>query len=184
MNAGCSATGCSATPTGMAAGSCSWSTWASRQLLWFKRVRQNLKLVFVIGVLINIGMWFERFVIIVGSLYQDFLPANWGVYYPTWVDIGTYLGTLGAFFMMYLLFIKFLPMIAIAEVKGVAAAGRSASSARRRERRQIMSDEILRPHGGIRFARGDSARRRKKSATPATAAGTCSRRSRFTAWTR
>jgi molybdopterin-containing oxidoreductase family membrane subunit len=88
------------------------------QLLWFKRARQNLKLVFVIGVLINIGMWFERFVIIVGSLYQDFLPANWGVYFPTWVDIGTYVGTLGAFFMMYLLFIKFLPLVAIAEVKG------------------------------------------------------------------
>jgi len=88
------------------------------QLLWFKGVRQNLKLIFVIGVLINIGMWFERFVIIVGSLYQDFLPANWGVYFPTWVDILTYLGTLGAFFTMYLLFIKFLPLVAIAEVKG------------------------------------------------------------------
>jgi molybdopterin-containing oxidoreductase family membrane subunit len=88
------------------------------QLLWFKGVRRNLKLVFLIGVLINIGMWFERFVIIVGSLYQDFLPANWGVYFPTWVDIGTYLGTLGAFFTMYLLFIKFLPLVAIAEVKG------------------------------------------------------------------
>jgi molybdopterin-containing oxidoreductase family membrane subunit len=88
------------------------------QLLWFKGVRRNLKLVFAIGVLINIGMWFERFVIIVGSLYQDFLPANWGEYFPTWVDIGTYLGTLGAFFTMYLLFIKFLPLVAIAEVKG------------------------------------------------------------------
>jgi len=81
-------------------------------------VRRNLALVFAIGVLINVGMWFERFVIIVGSLYQDFLPANWGVYYPTWVDVGTYLGTLGAFFTMYLLFIKFLPLVAIAEVKG------------------------------------------------------------------
>ena len=64
-------------------------------------------------------MWFERFVIIVGSLYQDFLPANWGVYYPTWVDAGVFLGTLGAFFMLYLLFVRFLPMIPVSEVKGV-----------------------------------------------------------------
>jgi molybdopterin-containing oxidoreductase family membrane subunit len=93
------------------------------QLLWFKRVRQNLKVVFVIAVLINIGMWFERFTIIVGSLYQDFLPANWGFYKQTWVDIATYLGTLGAFFMMYLLFIRFLPMIPVAEVKSVLPEG-------------------------------------------------------------
>ena len=128
------------------------------QLLWFKRVRQNLKLVFVIGVLINIGMWFERFVIIVGSLYQDFLPANWGVYFPTWVDIGTYLGTLGAFFMMYLLFIKFLPLVAIAEVKGAMPQADPHHPLGRRERRPFMNDKDLRPHGGIRFARGDFAR--------------------------
>ncbi|HUB86904.1 MAG TPA: NrfD/PsrC family molybdoenzyme membrane anchor subunit [Verrucomicrobiae bacterium] len=91
------------------------------QLLWIKKVRQNLKLVFVIALLLNIGMWFERFVIIVGSLYQDFLPANWGVYYPTWVDAGVFLGTLGAFFMLYLLFVRFLPMIPVSEVKAVTS---------------------------------------------------------------
>jgi molybdopterin-containing oxidoreductase family membrane subunit len=89
------------------------------QLLWFKRVRYNLKLVFVLAILINIGMWFERFTIIVGSLYQDFLPANWGFYKQTWVDVGTFVGTLGVFFMMYLLFIRFVPMIAVSEVKGI-----------------------------------------------------------------
>jgi len=89
------------------------------QLLWLKRARQNLKLVFFIGLCINVGMWFERFVIVVGSLYQDFLPSSWGIYFPTWVDIGTYIGTLGVFFTMYLLFVKFLPMVAISEVKGV-----------------------------------------------------------------
>src|SRR5665213_1011877 len=89
------------------------------QLLWFKRIRQNLKIVFVIAVLINYGMWFERFVIIVGSLYQDFLPANWGYYKQTWVDVLTFVGTLGAFFMMYLLFIRFVPMVAVSEVKGI-----------------------------------------------------------------
>src|SRR5207237_203220 len=89
------------------------------QLLWFKKVRQNLWLLFVIGLLINCGMWSERFVFVVGSLYQDFLPSAWGVFYPTWVDIGTFVGTLGVFFMMYLLFVKFLPMIPISEVKAV-----------------------------------------------------------------
>ncbi|HTL74103.1 MAG TPA: NrfD/PsrC family molybdoenzyme membrane anchor subunit, partial [bacterium] len=89
------------------------------QLLWFKKVRSNLLWLFIIGLLINVGMWSERFVIVVGSLYQDFLPANWGKYMPTIWDIGLYIGTLGAFFMLYLLFVKFLPMIAISEVKGV-----------------------------------------------------------------
>ena len=89
------------------------------QLLWLKKVRSNLALLFVIGLLINCGMWCERFVIVVGSLYQEFLPANWGKYMPTMWDIGLYIGTLGAFFMLYLLFVKFLPMIAISEVKGV-----------------------------------------------------------------
>jgi molybdopterin-containing oxidoreductase family membrane subunit len=92
---------------------------AMAQLLWFKRIRQNLKIVFVLAILINIGMWFERFTIIVGSLYQDFLPANWGFYKQTWVDIGTFAGTLGVFFTMYLLFIRFLPMIAVSEVKAI-----------------------------------------------------------------
>jgi molybdopterin-containing oxidoreductase family membrane subunit len=93
------------------------------QLLWFKKVRQNLKLLFIIGLLINIGMWTERFVIVVGSLYQDFLPANWGKYVPTRWDVGLYIGTLGAFFMLYLLFVKFLPVIAISEVKGATPQG-------------------------------------------------------------
>jgi molybdopterin-containing oxidoreductase family membrane subunit len=68
-------------------------------------------------------MWCERFVIVVGSLYQEFLPANWGKYMPTIWDVGLYIGTLGAFFMLYLLFVKFLPMIAIAEVKGAVPHG-------------------------------------------------------------
>ena len=93
------------------------------QLLWFKKIRGNLAALFVIGVLINIGMWTERFVIVVGSLYQEFLPANWGVYMPTIWDVGLYLGTLGTFFMLYLLFVKFLPMIAISEVKGATPQG-------------------------------------------------------------
>ena len=76
-------------------------------------------LVFIISILVNIGMWFERFVIIVISLHRDFLPANWGYFKPTWVDICTFVGTFGLFFTLFLLFMRFLPMIAIAEVKGV-----------------------------------------------------------------
>jgi hypothetical protein len=68
---------------------------------------------------VNIGMWFERFVIIVTSLYRDFLPSSWGWFRPTLVDIFTYAGTLGLFFTAFLLFIRWIPMIAIAEVKGV-----------------------------------------------------------------
>ena len=93
------------------------------QLLWFKKIRRSLLALFIIGVLINIGMWTERFVIVVGSLYQDFLPANWGTYLPTRWDVGLYIGTLGTFFMLYLLFVKFLPMIAISEVKGATPQG-------------------------------------------------------------
>ncbi|MEK7685991.1 MAG: NrfD/PsrC family molybdoenzyme membrane anchor subunit [Verrucomicrobiota bacterium] len=89
------------------------------QLFWFKKVRQNLWIVFVLSILVNVGMWFERFVIIVISLHREFLPSNWGYFVPTWVDVCTYLGTFGLFFTCFLLFMRFLPMIAIAEVKGV-----------------------------------------------------------------
>jgi molybdopterin-containing oxidoreductase family membrane subunit len=93
------------------------------QLLWFKWIRRNLTALFIIGILINLGMWTERFVIVVGSLYQDFLPANWGKYMPTIWDVGIFVGSLGTFFMLYLLFVKFLPMIPISEVKGAVPQG-------------------------------------------------------------
>jgi molybdopterin-containing oxidoreductase family membrane subunit len=87
------------------------------QAFWFKRLRANLLLVLVISVLINVGMWCERFVIVVGSLHRDFLPANWSYYLPTWVDIGTYLGSFGLFFALFLLFVRLVPVVAIAESK-------------------------------------------------------------------
>jgi len=64
-------------------------------------------------------MWFERFVIFVISLSRDFLPSSWGMYYPTWVDIWTFVGTIGIFVTLFLLFIRFLPMVAISEVRSV-----------------------------------------------------------------
>jgi len=89
------------------------------QLFWFKAVRTNLVIVFILSILVNIGMWFERFVIIATSLTREFLPSNWGMYHPTWVDILTYVGTFGLFCTFFLLFLRFLPMIAVSEVKGV-----------------------------------------------------------------
>jgi len=89
------------------------------QFFWFKKVRTSMIAVFVLSILVNIGMWFERFVIVVTSLHQDFLPSNWGYYRPTWVDILQFLGTFGLFFTFFLLFLRYVPLIAIAEVKGV-----------------------------------------------------------------
>jgi molybdopterin-containing oxidoreductase family membrane subunit len=89
------------------------------QFFWFKWCRQNLIFVFILSILVNVGMWFERFVIIVIGLHRDFLPSSWGYYSPSIVDMLTYLGTFGLFFTLFLLFIRFLPMIAISEVKGV-----------------------------------------------------------------
>ena len=86
---------------------------------WFKKIRQNMLIVFILSIFVNIGMWFERFVIVVISLHRDFMPANWGWFKPTWVDITTFLGTFGMFFTFFLLFIRFMPIIAITEVKGV-----------------------------------------------------------------
>jgi molybdopterin-containing oxidoreductase family membrane subunit len=89
------------------------------QLFWFKKIRNHLVMVFILSILVNVGMWFERFVIVVISLHREFLPSNWGYFTPTWVDICTYLGTFGLFFTCFLLFMRFLPMIAVSEVKGV-----------------------------------------------------------------
>ena len=89
------------------------------QLFWFKAVRQNMVIVFIISIFVNIGMWFERFVIIVTSLHRDYMPSNWAIYSPTWVDIWQFIGTFGLFMTLFLLFMRFLPSIAIGEVKGV-----------------------------------------------------------------
>ena len=87
------------------------------QLLWFKRVRLNLKLLFVLSLIVNFGMWLERFVIIVTSLNRDFVPSSWGMYYPTRWDFMTYFGTIGLFLTLFFLFIRFVPMISIFEVR-------------------------------------------------------------------
>jgi Ni/Fe-hydrogenase subunit HybB-like protein len=89
----------------------------SPQLFWFKRFRHNIYVVYFVCMCVNAGMWFERFIIIVGGLHRDFLPSSWGMFYPTWVDIWTFIGTFGIFLSLFLLFIRYLPMIAMSEVK-------------------------------------------------------------------
>ena len=103
-----------------------WAYWCmvlcnviTPQFFWFKKIRTNMMVVFILSIFVNIGMWFERFVIVVTSLHRDFMPSNWGYYSPTWVDILTYIGTMGFFMTLFLLFIRFLPLVAISEVKGV-----------------------------------------------------------------
>jgi molybdopterin-containing oxidoreductase family membrane subunit len=103
-----------------------WAYWSmifcnvvAPQLFWFRFFRRHVLWVFVVCMFVNAGMWFERFVIIVTSLHRDFLPSSWNMYYPTWVDIWTFVGTFGIFLALFLLFIRWLPMICIFEVKAV-----------------------------------------------------------------
>lgn len=103
-----------------------WAYWSmmtcnviTPQLFWFKKVRRSLMASFILSIFVNIGMWFERFVIIVTSLHRDFLPSNWGMFHPTFVDIGIFLGTIGIFFTLFLLFSRFFPVLALNELKSI-----------------------------------------------------------------
>jgi molybdopterin-containing oxidoreductase family membrane subunit len=89
------------------------------QALWLGRVRRSTYLLFVIAIIVNIGMWLERFVIVVTSLHRDFLPSSWGNYLPTFWDWSTYIGTIGLFLSLLFLFLRFLPMISIAEMRAI-----------------------------------------------------------------
>ena len=93
------------------------------QMLWFSKARTSVAFLFIVSILVNIGMWFERFVIIVVSLHRAFLPSGWGMFYPTIFDIGILVGSFGLFFTCFLLFIRLLPMIAMWEIKGVVGHG-------------------------------------------------------------
>jgi hypothetical protein len=86
-------------------------------LLWFKAVRTNVIVLFIISLIVNVGMWLERFVIIITSLNRDFIPSSWGMYYPTIWDYATFLGTLGFFLFCFVLFCRFLPVISIFEMR-------------------------------------------------------------------
>ncbi len=89
------------------------------QILWFKKIRTNVPALFVISLIVNVGMWLERFVIVVTSLHRDFLPSSWGMYRPTFWDWSTYIGTFGLFLSLLFLFIRVLPMISIFEMRTI-----------------------------------------------------------------
>ena len=103
-----------------------WAYWTmmtcnviTPQLFWSRKLRRSLTASFIISIFVNIGMWFERFVIIVTSLHRDYLPSSWVMYSPSWVEISMFIGSLGLFFTLFFLFAKFLPVIALAEVKSI-----------------------------------------------------------------
>lgn len=90
------------------------------QLFWFKKIRRSIPIMLIIAIFVNVGMWFERFVITVTSLHRDFLPSSWGYYTPTLYDIGILLGSFGLFFTLVILFTKTMPVVSISEVKAMA----------------------------------------------------------------
>jgi Ni/Fe-hydrogenase subunit HybB-like protein len=96
------------------------------QVFWFKKMRTNIAVMFVISLYVNIGMWFERYVIVVTSLHRDFNPSSWGDYFPTWWDWGWTFGAFGLFFTMFLVFCRFAPTLAMSEIKGVMEEGKAS----------------------------------------------------------
>jgi molybdopterin-containing oxidoreductase family membrane subunit len=93
------------------------------QLFWFRKIRSSLLMMFIISLFINLGMWFERFNIVITSLSKDYLPSAWASYSPTWVEVGTYVGTIGIFLAGVLMFFRYIPMMAVSEVKTVRDIG-------------------------------------------------------------
>jgi len=112
--------------TNRALGPYAWAYWTMiscnvlcPQIFWFKRMRTSIPVLFLASIVVNIGMWFERFVIIVTSLHRGFLPSTWGYFRPTIWDVSCLLGSFGLFFTMFCLFVRFVPMVATAEVKAI-----------------------------------------------------------------
>ena len=112
----------------------------SPQLFWFKRLRTSIPVMFAVSILVNVGMWFERFVIIVTSLHRDFLPSSWGMYIPTKVDAGILLGSFGLFFTLLLLFVRVLPVISMAEVKAIMPQAQPKRHAKHQEELAPLED--------------------------------------------
>ena len=107
-----------------------WSYWGmmacnviTPQLFWSRKMRRSIFWTFLLSIVVNIGMWFERFVIIATTLARDYLPSSWSYYVPTWVEIGIFIGTIGIFFVLYLLFTRVAPVVAIAEIKSILKTG-------------------------------------------------------------
>ncbi len=125
------------------------------QLLWIKRIRTNVVLLFIISLIVNVGMWLERFVIVVTSLHRDFLPSSWGRYSPTIWDWGLYVGTIGLFLSLLFLFLRFLPMISIFEMRTLVPDEAPNRTCRPTGTRALPErrprDETLRTPDDLRF---------------------------------
>lgn len=111
-----------------------WAYWSmmtcnvfSPQFFWFKKLRTSVTFTFIISIFVNIGMWFERFVIIVTSLHRDYIPSSWTMYSPTYVEVGIFIGSIGLFFTLFLLFSRFFPVIALSELKTILKSSGSQS---------------------------------------------------------
>jgi len=131
-----------------------WAYWImvtcnviSPQLFWFKWFRTNLVGMWIVSIFVNIGMWFERFVITVTSLSRDFLPSSWGYYRPTLYDGLMFFGSFGVFLTLYLLFCRYLPTIAISEVKGVMSAQDHADHAQAAVAAELQGKDPHEAHG-------------------------------------
>jgi len=137
-----------------ATGPFAWAYWTmiscnviTPQLFWFNKIRKSVVATFIISIFVNIGMWFERFVIIVTSLHRDYLPSSWADYSPTIVEIGIFVGTFGLFFTLFLLFAKTLPVIALHEVKTVlkSSSEKYKKLAAEKASRGIAAEPLLTP---------------------------------------
>jgi len=139
-----------------AAGPYAWCYWTMitcnvllPQLFWLRWFRRTPRAMFVLAICVNVGMWFERFVIVVTSLHRDYLPSSWMMFYPTWVDILQLIGGFGLFTVPFLLFIRFVPMVAVSEVKAClpAADPHHRADSQGNPPRKAAPDEILSVEG-------------------------------------
>ena len=124
-----------------------WAYWImmscnliSPQIFWFKFARRSVAITFIMSIFVNVGMWFERFVIIVISLHRDYLPSSWTMYKPSWVEMGIYFGTLGIFMTLFLAFARFFPVVAIAEIKSILKV--SGNQYRKGQFEEVKDQEV------------------------------------------
>jgi len=123
----------------------------SPQIFWSKKMRRNIFVTFVMSIFVNIGMWFERFVIIATTLARDYLPSSWSLYKPSIVEVGIFIGTLGIFFVLYLAFTRVAPVVAIAEVKHILKSSGdqyAGKNAHHHEYEDLPKEKHAHSHGG------------------------------------
>jgi molybdopterin-containing oxidoreductase family membrane subunit len=143
-----------------------WAYWAmmscnvfSPQFMWFKKLRTSIMFSFFISIVVNIGMWFERFVIIVTSLHRDYLPSSWTMFSPTFVDIGIFIGTIGFFFVLFLLYARTFPVIAQAEVKSILkSSGSKFKSLRAAKGDDVKHYDLIKPGATAKVSEKSSSK--------------------------